>query len=256
MKKFLIALLALALALPSSAAIQSRKRIPLAISKTSTTSYVYCVTLGQDGSPVGAWKQAPATKKVITAGASDAASTTISEATDTDPFALVASGDIMRFSSTKPAADPERVLVTHTTDSSVTVNRAIDLDPDTPKTPNETAGFTFQYRTRSCSATITAQYFPVQTFEVGNILLIVESESGASGGADYKLVCYADGASQAAVIVASGNVTQAQASAGQAVAVGEWNLGNYGFGHCAFGVTASAGTVVYSAYLIVKDLGD
>jgi hypothetical protein len=259
LKKIAAVALALVTAVSAQADLNTRERIPLAVTRTSSgTAYDYCTMLGQDSSPTGAWKKGRPEEKVITDGALNAASATIAEATDTDPWADLAVGDIVRFAGNKPATDNERVLITKTSASSAVFNRVIDLDPDTPTNANETSGFNFQYRTRSCASTTptaAAGYLAVEAYEAGNFLLIVESESGATSGADYQLLCYAGGASIAAVIVASGNVTQAQAAAGQAVAIGEWNIGNYGFSHCALGVQADAGAVVYSAYFIAKNTG-
>jgi hypothetical protein len=254
-KKIAAIALVVLTAIQAQADMTAWERIPLAISRTSSgTNYDYCVTLGQDNSPVGAWKKGRPEEKVITAGALNAADTTVAEVSDTDPWADLAVGDVVRFSGNKPAADNERVLVTKTSASSSVFNRAIDLDPDTPTNANETAGFNFQYRTRSCDND-PVLYIPITKYEAGNFLLIVESESSATNGADYRLTCYVEGASTAAVIVASGNVTQAQAAAGQAVAIGEFNIGTYGFTHCGLGVQVDAGTLVYSAYFIAKNTG-
>lgn len=254
-KKIAAIALVVLTAVQAQADLTAWERIPLAITRTSSgTNYDYCVTLGQEDSPVGAWKAAKPTQKVITAGALNAASTTIAEATDTDPWTNLAVGDIVRFDGNKPATDNERVLITRTSASSAVFNRAIDLDPDTPTNANETAGFNFHYRTRSCDND-PVLYIPIHKYEAGNFLLMVEAEASATNGADWILTCYVQGASIVPTTVASGNVTQAEAAATKAVVIGEFNIGTYGYTHCGLGVQADAGTVTYSAYVILKNTG-
>lgn len=256
--KFLVAAaLAALVATQPARALQSFTRIPLVESRSyGTNTYSACVTLGQQRDPKGEWILGPGRVKTAAAGG---AVTTVSAVDGAlNVFAVPAAGDSIRFGGRgKPdlAADPYRVIATNADDDTITVNRAVDLDITTGQNPPAT-GFTFEYRTLSCSTSAGASYFPIGQWKSGNILLVGESESSATNGLDYQVEAYIEGGAQDPQIIASGTLTQANIAAGgtnAAVALAEFQYGTFGWTHLRLSTKVNGGSVVYSAYFIGKE---
>jgi len=252
-KIVLVALLALGLSHVAVANLVTiQRQHPLVESRSyGTDTYSACVTLGVEGAPNDDWIAGKGFAK--TSGSS----TTVTAVTaSANTFLFPNTGDSIRFlggrAGNKPLldADSYRQIATNADNDTITVNRAVDLDPTAAGAT--AAGYRFVFRSLSCSTAAGASYYPLGSVGAGNFLLVAESESGATGGLDYKLEARVHGgAAQDVQIITTGNITQAIISgglAGSSINLGQFDFGTFGWDEARVMVKVSAGSVVYSVY--------
>jgi hypothetical protein len=116
-----------------------------------STSFIYCVATGKNGSP---WDSPRDGSAFITTSGS---STTVTElVTDSLPFALLSVGDIIELQNDDDGNTPAiRVITAKASGASITVNTAIDIS---------TAGKPFRWRKVSCGTTATSGWIDVGGF--------------------------------------------------------------------------------------------
>lgn len=149
MRKLMLALAALALAVPALAQNPATAVADFAVRyNVNAINKIYC-TVGED--PFG--QATRVATKVETSGSS----TTITAVTAlSGPFAAVAVGDVLYFDLA--GATVRRAVVTNADDDTVTVGEAIDLSAG--------AGYKFSYKTPVCGTSTADGWISVEGFSV------------------------------------------------------------------------------------------
>lgn len=236
--------------------IRKIRTFPLVESRSyGTNTYSACVTLGRLNRAYEDDKEGYGFVE------NDESETEVRSSDDQGPFQNVAAGDSIKFLGAYPTNDRHRKVSTRTDADNIVVNRAINLATeavDGVASANfvQSEGYRFSYRTLDCGTDATDGWFPVEGWKAGNILLIGESESSATNGIDYTVEAYREGAASDVQILATGNLSQADIAAGgpdASVALGEFTFGTFGWTHIRLTVKVNGGSVVYSAYITLKE---
>lgn len=255
MRKLFSILLIAALLAPTVGSAQGPlaqfETVPLVELRTyGTDTYSGCVTLGMGDKPLGPWRVGP--DYVETPDTSDA--TVDAMDATLNIFTNLAVGDSLWFKR-EELEYPYRTLGTKTSADSIEVlGGEINLDTATAALGVKTEGYAWFWRQLSCGTAATSGWVPVRSWTGGNFFVIASAESSATGGLDYKLECRFGLADTSAILVTSGNITQATiAAAPTGVVLGNFDFATYGYDSCRAMVKVPAGTVTYSAYVSYRE---